>query len=413
YISHFEVRVYRDEVLFFSGIIDTSQLSFDVETGVLNITCYDKIKLFSIYADLVHYYGQTAGYLPQWILAYFIQDIEARIPIKINSYSGGFELPVMEVEGGDPLTLARVDYAKLLERPPGYGWVYTYHPSGWSEPYCGYRYDPLSGSIVYLFAHKVIVQADYSSPVTTRWQGRYLGRIVRIFNGICVDVKEHGQVSGWVEDLAQIDSDAQALIDFFVNNGVAENSLYNLSEDVSHDGREYSQEHEGGEYVEVKCSGNIMPTRIHPGNAYLTYRADTTESIRVLQAMLMMYNATILTDKTGRVILKNKDKYDAAVIDINSDDVVKFSTKRGNHENPDMNILDVLAGDAAFLKEKVRDYLVGFYDAKWSCDALIDDINKYNLELQSKIRIEGKTYAITEIERDYQKDEYKVKAWLI
>ncbi|HNV66896.1 MAG TPA: hypothetical protein PKN60_07220, partial [Bacteroidales bacterium] len=56
YISHFEVKVYRDEALFFTGIIDTSQLSFDVASGILKISCYDKIKLLSLFSDLTHYY---------------------------------------------------------------------------------------------------------------------------------------------------------------------------------------------------------------------------------------------------------------------------------------------------------------------------------------------------------------------
>ncbi|MDD2229824.1 MAG: hypothetical protein PHY48_10480 [Candidatus Cloacimonetes bacterium] len=39
YVSHFEVRVYRDNLLFFTGIIDTSQLSFDISSSILKITC--------------------------------------------------------------------------------------------------------------------------------------------------------------------------------------------------------------------------------------------------------------------------------------------------------------------------------------------------------------------------------------
>ena len=57
YISHFEVKVYRNNSLFFTGIIDTSQLSLDVSTGILKFTCYDKIKLLSVYSDLTHYYS--------------------------------------------------------------------------------------------------------------------------------------------------------------------------------------------------------------------------------------------------------------------------------------------------------------------------------------------------------------------
>jgi hypothetical protein len=46
-------------------------------------------------------------------------------------------------------------------------------------------------------------------------------------------------------------------------------------------------------------------------------------------------------------------------------------------------------------------------------DVTIDQLSKYNLILQSKIRIRTKVYAITEIERDYINDEYKVNAWLL
>jgi hypothetical protein len=46
-------------------------------------------------------------------------------------------------------------------------------------------------------------------------------------------------------------------------------------------------------------------------------------------------------------------------------------------------------------------------------EAVIDQLSKYDLSLQSRIRIQDKIYAITETEKDYIKDEYKVKAWLL
>ena len=45
YISHYEIKAYRDNELFFTGIIDTSQLSQDISTNIIKITCYDKLKL--------------------------------------------------------------------------------------------------------------------------------------------------------------------------------------------------------------------------------------------------------------------------------------------------------------------------------------------------------------------------------
>nr|MDK2851529.1 hypothetical protein [Candidatus Cloacimonadota bacterium] len=57
--------------------------------------------------------------------------------------------------------------------------------------------------------------------------------------------------------------------------------------------------------------------------------------------------------------------------------------------------------------------LIDFYDSKWSIEAVIDQLSKYDLSLQARIRIQDKVYAITELERDFNKDEYKVKAWLL
>lgn len=129
--------------------------------------------------------------------------------------------------------------------------------------------------------------------------------------------------------------------------------------------------------------------------------------------MLMFHNATIFTNPTGQIILKNKDAYSTAIIDIADEDVISFVTKRGNQEKPDIKTIDVLAGDTTQLQGIIKDYLIGFYDSKWSLETTIDQLSKYNLSIQSKIRIRNLVYAITELERDYINDEYKVKAWLL
>jgi len=132
-----------------------------------------------------------------------------------------------------------------------------------------------------------------------------------------------------------------------------------------------------------------------------------------VQAMLMLYNATIFTTANGNIILKNKDAYATAIINIADEDVVSIIVKRGNQEKPDIKTIDVLAGDTNQMQGLIKDYLIDFYDSKWSVETTIDQLAKYNLSLQFKIRIQNKVYAITELERDYINDEYKVKAWLL
>ena len=93
--------------------------------------------------------------------------------------------------------------------------------------------------------------------------------------------------------------------------------------------------------------------------------------------------------------------------------MIDFITKRGNPEKPQIRSLDILAGDTTQLQSLIKDYLIDFHDSKWSCEATIDNLSKYNLSLQAKIRIQNQIYAITELERNYLDDEYKVKAWLL
>lgn len=413
YISHFELKVYRDDNLFFTGIIDTSRLSFDISTGILKFTCYDKIKLLSVFSDLTHYYGLTAGYLPIWILGYFLQDIEQAIAISIP-YSNQFVQPVLNIPTGSMLTLAHIDYDDMnrYPEPPG-GWEYGNHATSWPSPISGYVFSSIANRAIFIFAHKKVIRAAYPDPATTKYQGRFRGRIYRFFNGICPVIEEYEDKTGWVDDLSSIDNAYNELMSFFTDNGISQDSLFNLISAGAIGGLSYGRSHYSGYWVEANCHGNVFPERLQPGKAYENYSDEQTDNLKVLQAMLMLYNATILTDTQGRIVLKNKDAFSTPVIDIEDNDVVSFIVKRGNQEQPDTTTIDVLAGDSTHLQGIIKNYLLDFYGGKWCLEASVDQISKYELNLFSKIRIRDKVYAITEIEKDYIKDEYKVKAWLL
>jgi hypothetical protein len=413
YISHYEVKVYRDNVLLFTGIIDTSQLSYDVITGILKFTCYDKIKLLSVYSDLTHYYSLTAGYLPIWILGYFLQDIEQTIPIALP-YSNQFTLPDLYIGTGDALNIAHVDYNDILQfpDPPG-GWTYTYHNTSWAAPKYGYIVDTIANRVTFVFAYKVVIQATYPSPATTKYQGRFRGRILHFYNNICPVIMEYDEKTGWEDSLTSLDNAYNELLSFFNDNGISDTQLNNLTSTGTLGNSHYGSSQLVNTWVEADFYGNLMPVRLHPGKSYETFKDEQTDNIKVLQAMLMLYNATLYTSPSGSIILKNKDAYSSTIIDIADEDVVTFITKRGNQEQPDTAILDILAGDTSQLQNQIKSYLIDFYDSKWSIDATIDQLSKYNLTLQGKIRIRGRVYAITELERNYLSDEYKLKAWLI
>ncbi|MDD3524526.1 MAG: hypothetical protein PHQ41_07510 [Candidatus Cloacimonetes bacterium] len=321
---------------------------------------------------------------------------------------------LVEHTSGNMLPLAQVDYDDLIAFPnPAGGWTYSLHGNGWPGPRYGYRIDTASNTVTFIFAHKVIIQAVYPSPATTRYQGRFRGRIYRLYNSICPVIQDYDEKTDWVDSVTSLDNASNEFIGFFISNGISENSLYNLTSTGSIEGRSYGSGHWVNHQAYATFNGNLYPTRLQPGTAYETRRDDQTDNLKVLKAMLMLYNATIFTDPLGRIVLKNKNVYSTNTIDIEDKDIVSFIIKRGNQEKPQIEEIDILAGDTTQLQGIIKNRLIDFYDSKWSIEAVIDQLSKYDLSLQSRIRIQDKVYAITELERDFNKVEYKVKAWLL
>ena len=129
-ISHYEIRAYRDDVLIFSGIIDTSNISDNVAEEIVSFLCYDKIKLFSIYNDLQQFYSLSAGYQPWQILAYFAQKITQRIPISVP-VSSGFSVPESLIPVPDTVAnsvrLQTIDISEMCTKPANAGgWTYSW-----------------------------------------------------------------------------------------------------------------------------------------------------------------------------------------------------------------------------------------------------------------------------------------------
>ena len=320
YISHFEVKVYRDDVLFFSGIIDTSQLSFEISSGILKITCYDKIKLLSVYSDLTHYYGLTAGYQPVWILGYFLQDIEQQIPVSIP-YFNQFTLPTLYIPMAESLTIVHVDFDDMLAFPsPTGGWTYNLHSSSWPSPRSGYIIDTPGNKATFVFAFKKVIEATYPSPAATRYQGKFRGRVYRFYNGICPVAAEYDEKTGWADDLTSIDNAYNEFFSFFTDNGVSSTTLMSgLSSTGSLDDRSYGSSQYVNHWIEAHCYGNIFPSRIQPGKSYESYQAEQTDNIKALQAMLMLYNATIFSDPQGRIVLKRETRRTGLMNGVDSD----------------------------------------------------------------------------------------------
>lgn len=411
YVSHFEVKVYRDSELFYSGIIDTSNLSFDVSTGILKFLCYDKIKLISLFSDLTHFYALSAGYLPSWILGYFVADIRSTIPVSIP-YSGSPARPDLVIPSGNPITIADIDYSDMMLAPYFPSDPAQLHSSSFPSPFFGYLVDAIQATVTFVFLHKVVWTRRISSQEVW-YKGMFRARIYRFFNGICPQISQYDEDTGWKYRLDDLADYHEEMLQFFLDNGIDPAAVFSLPSVAQSDARSYGTSHYLNYWVRATCAGNMIPSKLHLGDAYLNLDNSLTENLSALRAMLMLYNATLYTLPNGTILLKSKDDNSARLVEIDRRDVVSYSIKRGTHETPDMKMLDILAGDSSLLKDLVKQHLLTFHGSRWACDVTIDNINKYNLSLQERVIIDGKTHVITDLERDYTKDEYKIKGWQI
>lgn len=418
YISHYEVKLYRDTVLVFSGIIDTSQIKDSGADQPLQFLCYDKLKLLSLFADLTQLYSLTAGYTAPQILGYFLAKIEAAIPVSIPYSSTLFAIPSLDISGstyGDMKQLSATDYSEMNTLPEGGGYTWTWTSDSWTTPKFGYIVNTPANVITFIFANKQYVKGLYPNgdgTFTVTYQARYLARIHTYYNGICAHVFEYENTTDWQGFLFGPSSESDiAFRQFFVDNGFAED----VYDDVVNPEDSMDSHYAAWAIDEVVYSayhGETFPTELHPGKYYIERKGtELTNCLQVLQVALMLYNATLVCTAAGTLALISKHPASATPIAIANTDVISISRSRQRPELPETSIFDVLAGDTTILQSISKDYLLLYHASIWMADIIIDRIDAYALALHTHITVNSITYYIVELEKDFINDEYKVKAW--
>ncbi len=419
YISHYEVKVYRDDVLIFSGIIDTSNLNYNVADETISFLCYDKIKLFSLYNDLEQLYSISAGYQPAQILAYFAQKIRAQIPIGLSTSATGFSIPNDTIAApgdiDDAVQLYRADISEMCTLPGNSGgWSYTWDGSGYITPKYGYVVYPLGNKIVFFMGHKKVVKGTFADPLSIVYKGRYKGVIIQLFSGLSLLTSEYDEETEWLGELGDLGSADADFLAFFTSKGYPSNILSNLSQIEYLGNCAYYCHFTANTVLIPYVWGGWLPLYVHPGKYYETMKGtELSNCLKTLQAMLMLYNATLVADASGVVQLLSKEPVAAEPIEIADNDVVELSLQRANAEVPDLSALDALCGDTTVLQSLAKNYLLGFFANRWVLTATIDKLSTYEIILGAYIQIQSSVYYITEVQRDYIADDYKIKAWKV
>lgn len=396
YISHYELRLYENSMLIFHGIIDTSFTSYDAKTDIISFTCYDKLKLFSVFSELKMLYSLIQGYSPGYCLGYLIQGIENKIVLTIPAQWNNTYTPLnIQVSNLEVLTFK---WKELLEEFTP--WASYSISKGF---YCG------DNNLVEL---RVLIVSEIAEESKKRV--KLLGRKWAFYNRICpFEVVDQAveEESDWFD----IQADCDAYI--FQNTLNYQNTL---TDTISSEDCTYSISFSSDDFYSdtapeektVNFSGNAIPINIYPKGFYQN-KQEQTEKLKVLKAVLMLHNLTVVTDNSGILYLLNKAEANNTLFNINEEDIIEFKKKRVNRSVPDSSTLEVLLGETAKLKEIISAYYIEYFSQKWELEVVIDKLSKYNLHLFDKIQIRGIQYKITELQRDTLNDEYQIKGWQI
>lgn len=418
YISHFQVNVYRDETQIFAGIIDTSQLSYTVADELLTLTCYTRDKLFSLFPEVDYQYILSAGYTPAWILQYHAAQIEDRVPgIYLPVDTTGFLPAENEVPYTDPVTLADFDYTDMRATPaPSNGWTYGLI-SPWGPRY-GWHHETVSGTAWFFFSQIVTVKASHSDGVTFRYKMRYRARRLRLYNHICHNMDEFDQATDWLETesndtTTQIMNDLEAWLIAMGTSLSALTGSPGLPSTLTLGTSSYGLTAYADHYVRPNWYGSLIPAKLFPGSGYIDASADRTPCLQVLQAMLLLTNATITAAPDGTLLLRAKSATLPPTQYVDPADVISLSLSRLDSETPDTGALSVLAGDTSLLAPLLRDHLTALYASLWRAEITLDRLDKYTPALLAALSINDVSYLVNSVETDYVADEYRIIAWIL
>lgn len=412
-LNHYGVKIYLDGALKYCGYLDVSQLSYNPAMAEITLMAYDGLKLFGMCEDLEKVYTLTAGYDPTWLMSYYAtairNDMGLALPVSVS-----FARPDISIPGGSPISLVEIGYADMYALPTGTAYTYSLHANSWSTPQCGYYANLAVGDLYYIFTHFVIHVASNGFGAQYA-QVRARGRIMRVSNAICMTTYEHEYVSDWVgySNVETLFSQVDELHSFLMEHtGLQAIALGYLLPSVATPICAYTSEHEFYEYARVLFSGSVLPLKLQikndsAGEAEFGLKLS---HLRVIQAMMLMYNCSLVAAGMG-VMMRSKEADGVTPVAISQNSVVGTPTMRKvAAETPDLTALDVLAGDTTLLKEYVKAYLVEWH-ARWEINLVVDQMAAYELFLGGRFSFMGREYMIMELTRDYEKDEYAVRGW--
>lgn len=406
YISMFFVKLFENEVCIFTGIIDCSFVNYDSKTDLVRFTCYDFIRLLSKFSELKTVYSLIQGYHPGYVFGIFMQSIESRLGIAItHTWSSGWTPSNIHKEN---LVLIEVPWRNIL--------MTFRHWNGDLIVKSGFKMH--NG---YIPEFKLLIYKEHIDHGDTQF--KVYARTYRFYNNICMlqvtdaDVDEKsGRIP--TSNTEELETRKNEIMEYYLDTEIWDNvniqytdeNSYSFNIPESDIVNGYESWESVSQHLDVTFTGNAIPYNIHPKGFYNS-GGESSEQLKVLKAILMLHDLTIISEAGGRIRLVNKNNASNSLIVVEKADIIEFKRKRINRTIPDTSTLDCLLGDLKILKNIISESYIEVLSQIWELTSTIDNLQKYNISLFDRIQIEDKQYKVTELQRDTQENEYKLKAW--
>lgn len=384
-ISAFDIRVYRGNILDFRGAVLLDGLGFKHPDKVLKFKAYSYSYLLSLEKDTVYFPANRSLDL---IMSGISQKVATRYDRTSNFLDKDIIYNVTEKSDYPIYEIESFYETSCLERTSDIGfdsYTLAFH----------------NDAIIIRFRRIdwIINQYDNSYSLTMR------SFVAEISNKVCIDMDIQSEKIG---DYSSLESARNAI-------ETAKEDYPEHYEDSSWiDRREYSfLEIYGTTYKIASDNRTITITgRVFPTSLIL--KADDRKYLTALKCFLVIHNFTIINrEGDGYLRIVRNHWGNTYHGDLTSDVTYCEEIRNFKQIVPDFSCLDALYNSAEPLKVLLTNYYTSIANNAIKYKLLIDNIAKNNLSLFDKITVNEVQLFITELKKDYKKDEYAIVAWRV
>jgi hypothetical protein len=384
-ISSLDVKVYRDDLLDFRGVVLLDGLGFKHPNKVLKFKAYSYSYLLSLEKD--------ASYFPaNRSLDLIMSGISQKVATRYNRTSNFMDKDIIYN------VTEKTDYP-------------IYEIDSFYETSCLERTSDIGFDSYTLAFHNdaIIIRFRRIDWVINQYDDSYslnmMSFVAEISNKVCIDMDIQSSKIG---DYNSLDSARNAIES-------AKEDYPEHYESTSWIGRrEYSfLEIYGTSYKIASNNRTITITgRVFPTSLIL--KTDDRKYLTALKCFLVIHNFTIINrDNDGLLRIVRNHWGNDGHGDLTSDVTSCEEIRNFKQIVPNFSCLDALYNSAGPLKELLTNYYTSIANNAIKYKLLIDNIAKNNLLLFDKITVKDEQLFITELKKDYKKDEYEIVAWRV